>query len=62
MTWKEMKEKVDAAVVEAGQTEDIEIDYTDFSSCGFGGPPEVYVHEDLDLMKRGTGHWQLTVQ
>ena len=63
MTWKEMKEKVEVALVEAGQTEDIEIDYMDFSgSGGFGGPPEVYVHEGRDLMKRGTGKWTLTVQ
>ena len=62
MTWKELKAKVDDALVESGQTEDIDIDYMDFTASGWGGPPEVYVHEDLDLMKRGTGRWTLTVQ
>jgi hypothetical protein len=62
MTWKELKQMVESALDKAGQTEDIEIDYMDFTPSGWGGSPEVYVHEKLDLMKRGTGKWRLTVQ
>ena len=42
MTWHEFKEKVDSAILEAGETDAIEIEYID--TCEFSDSVDIFVH------------------
>ena len=42
MTWREFKSKVDSAILEAGETEAVEIEYID--TGGFPDKVDIFVH------------------
>lgn len=60
MTWAELKAKVEKALEEKGQTEDIEIDYMDFN--GSSSHVEAFVIEEFNFTCTKSLGWSLTVQ